>query len=103
LFIINNAKMSFSYPAILIYEDGDRYSFSSEVLCQTIVLPDREGYLVGIHEFLYIVEFALDENGYDPDPSVLIDQRGLLKFGDFLFALLSPCPRNIDHERSTAQ
>jgi hypothetical protein len=95
--------MPFHYPAILIDEYGDRYSFSSEGFCQSIVLPDREGYFVVLHEFLYIVDFALDEDGYDPDPFGLIGQRSLLKFGDFLFALLSPCPGDINHIWSAEQ
>ncbi len=89
--------MSFYYPALLIDEYRDRYSIRAEVLCQPIVLPDREGDLEGIHEFLYAVVFALDEDAYDPDSSALIGQIGPLKFGDFLLALLSPFRRNVNH------
>jgi len=89
--------MSFYYPAILIDEYCDRYSLSTEVFCQPIVLPDREGDLEGIHEFLYLFVFALDEDADDPDPSALIGKIGPLKVGDFLFALLSPCSRNVNH------
>jgi hypothetical protein len=89
--------MSFYYPAILVDEYRGRYSLSAEVFCQSIVLPDREGDLEGIHEFLYVLVFALDEGAYDPDPSAFISQIGPLKFGDFLFALLSPIRRNVDY------
>ena len=89
--------MSFYYRALLIDEYRDRYSLRAEVLCQSIVLPDREGNLEGIREFLYIVVFTLDEDAYDPDPSALIGKIGPLKFGDFLFALFSPCSRNVNH------
>ncbi len=95
--------MFFYYLAILIDEYGDRHSLSAEIFCQSIVLPDREGDLEGIHKFLYVFIFALDENSYDADASAFIGLIGPLNFGDFLLALLSPFRRNVDHYRTAAQ
>ncbi len=103
LLVIDNAEMSFYYLAILIDEYGDRHSLSAEVFCQPVVLPDREGDLEGIDEFLNVFVFALDENSYDADSSALIGLIGPLNFGDFLLALLSPFRRNVDHYRTAAQ
>jgi hypothetical protein len=103
LLIIDDAEMPFYYPATLIDEYRDRHSLRAEVLCQSIVHPDREGNLKGIHYFLYAVDIALDEDADDPDSSVLISEGCLLEFGDFLFALLSPVSCNVNHQRSAAQ